>query len=164
MDFLDPEKVIQELGARPDMIAVDFGSGSGRFSLPLAKKLHDGVVWALDIQKEPLEFLKSRCIKENIHNINFSCCDLEQPKGSKLKGSSFDLALAVDIMFYAKDTDAIISEAHRILKNKGTFFVSDKFDGAPSSRILSAAKRSKLALKREINLGEHRYGLIFEKI
>jgi ubiquinone/menaquinone biosynthesis C-methylase UbiE len=169
MEFLNPEKVIERLDLKPDMFAVDLGSGSGKFSIPLAKKMKDGMVWALDIQKEPLAVLKGRTIKEKIHNINIIRCDLEQPKGTRLSGSFFDLALAVDILFQAKDISAIISEASRILKSKGSFFVSDRFPegsaivGTPPSKIINAAKDSGFRIKKEIDLGNCRYGLIFEK-
>ncbi|MCX6764987.1 MAG: class I SAM-dependent methyltransferase [Candidatus Nealsonbacteria bacterium] len=169
MEFLNPEKVIERLDLKPDMFVADLGSGSGKFSIPLAKRIKDGMVWALDIQKEPLAFLKGRTIKEKIHNINIMRCDLEQPKGSKLNGSFFDLALAVDILFQVKDIDAIISEAARILKSKGSLFVSDRFPegnvviGTPPSKILKAARDSGLRIKKELDLGENRYGLIFEK-
>lgn len=162
MDFLNPEEVIGQLDLKPDMMAVDFGSGSGRISLPLAKKLEDGLVWAIDIQKQPLMFFKNRCLKENINNVNFLCCDIES--GSKLNGSFFDLALAVDILFQVKNINAIISEAKRILKRKGILFISDKFNGAAPFKVLGAAKESGFILKKEINLGENRYGLIFEKV
>lgn len=169
MEFLNPEEIIERLDLKPDMFVADLGSGSGKFSIPLAKKMKDGIVWALDIQKEPLAFLKSRTIKEKIHNINIIRCDIEQPKGTRLSGSFLDLALAVDIMFYAKDINAIISEANRILKNKGTFFVSDRFPkedsaaGTPPLKIIKAAKDSGFIFRKEIDLGDHRYGLIFEK-
>ena len=169
MEFLNPEKIIEQMNLKPDMFVADLGSGSGKFSIPLAKKIKDGLVWALDIQKEPLAFLKSRTIKEKIHNINIVRCDLEQPKGSKLSDSFFDLVLAVDILFQVNNIDAIISEAKRILKKKGTFFVSERFPEESSSigvtpfKIIKALKDSGFIIKKEINLGESRYGLIFEK-
>jgi len=169
MDFLNPDEIIKHLDLKPEMFAVDLGCGSGRFSVPLAEKVKEGMVWALDIQKEPLAFLKGRTIKEKIHNINIIRCDLEQLKGTKLNGSFFDFALAVDILFQVKDIDAIISEAARILKSKGSFFVSDRFPegsviiGMPPSKVIKAAKDSGLRIKQEVDLGDHRYGLIFEK-
>lgn len=169
MDFLNPEKVIGQLGLKPDMLVADLGSGQGRFSIPLARSVEGGLVWALDVQKEPLVFLKNRCIREKINNINIHRCDLEQPKGSRLSGSFFDFAMAVDILFQAKDINAIISEAKRILKNKGVFFISDRFPdensgiGLPPHKAVRAMKDSGFTLKKEIDLGESRYGLIFEK-
>ncbi|GAH20696.1 unnamed protein product, partial [marine sediment metagenome] len=40
--FLNPSEVLKQLKLKKDMIAADFGCGSGGWALPLAKKLEEG--------------------------------------------------------------------------------------------------------------------------
>ena len=55
--FINPEDVIGKLNLKDNMIAADFGCGSGGFTVPLARELDEGLVYGLDIQVEPLSAL-----------------------------------------------------------------------------------------------------------
>ena len=68
-DFLDPQKVLDQLDLAPNMIAADFGSGSGGWAIPLAEKLTEGKVFAIDILKEPLSALEGKMRSKRILNI-----------------------------------------------------------------------------------------------
>ncbi len=158
---MNPKEILDNLDLKPDMIVADFGSGSGKFSIPLAKKLEDGLVYAIDVQKPLLNVLKSRCIYSKINNIDFVLKDLE--KGTGMAGSFFDLVMAVDILLQIKNRNAIISEASRVLKNNGLFFASDRYAVSPAE-LIKSAKESGMKLKKTIDMGEQKYGLIFKKI
>ena len=58
--FLNPSEVLESLELRKDMIAADFGCGSGGWVIPLAKKLEEGKVFAIDILEEPLSALRAK--------------------------------------------------------------------------------------------------------
>ena len=47
--FLNPQEVLNHLELEGDMVAADFGSGSGGWAIPLAKRLKFGKVYAIDI-------------------------------------------------------------------------------------------------------------------
>ncbi|MDP2909842.1 MAG: class I SAM-dependent methyltransferase, partial [bacterium] len=64
--FLNPKTVLEQLNLKADMAAAEFGCGSGGFTIPLAKKLDEGIIYAIDIQAEPLSALKGRIILEHI--------------------------------------------------------------------------------------------------
>jgi len=54
-EFLNPKSIIKEhLTIKPGMVAVDFGCGSGGWTIPLAELLEHGRVYAVDILEEPL--------------------------------------------------------------------------------------------------------------
>lgn len=170
--FLNPEDVLDKLELKANMVAAEFGCGSGGFSIPLAKRLEEGLVYGLDIQVAPLSALKSRTLLENIVNIRIIRCDLEKPRGSTLADSSLDLVLIPNVLFEIKNKNAIISEAKRVLKNKGKLVIIDWASGAsqgPAEGRVSAAEVEKIAkevgfkMEKEFKAGKYHYGLVFEK-
>ena len=172
ISFLNPEEALNQLDLRTDMAAADFGCGSGGFAVPLAKRLEDGLVYALDVQKQPLSALKSRVLTEKVTNIRLILCDLEKPKGSTLTDFSLDLVLIVNALFQVGRKNAIISEAKRILKEQGKLVIIDwlpkAVQGPAKARISPAqvkeiAKKQGFKLEREFETGKYHYGLIFEK-
>ena len=90
-NFLNPKKVLDQLELDKEMTAVDLGCGSGSWVLPLAEKLEDGQVAAIDILEEPLSALEGKAKQENLSNIKTILADVE--KDSKLDDESSDLVL-----------------------------------------------------------------------
>jgi ubiquinone/menaquinone biosynthesis C-methylase UbiE len=170
MEFIDPEKILENLDLEPDMIAADFGCGSGGSTIPLAKKLYDGLVYAIDVQEGPLNALKGRTNAEGITNIRFIRADLE--KDSKLSGASVNVVLIVNAIFQAEDKKAMLSEAKRVLKKKGILMVVDwlprsGFKGIAQGRVTpdrlkKIAEEIGFSLKKEFEAGKYHFGLIFE--
>ena len=170
--FLNPEEILNELELNPNMVAAEFGCGSGGFTIPLAKRLDEGLVFAIDIQESPLSALKSRALLENIVNIKITRSDLEKPKGSTLSPDSLDLVFIPNVLFQVKDKSAIISEAERVLKNRGKLVVIDwlpKASQGPEKgrvspgEVKDTAEDSGLKLEKEFEAGKYHYGLVFAK-
>jgi len=172
--FLHPEKILDQLDLKPDMIAADFGCGGGDFVVSLAKKLEDGFVYGIDIQQEPLSSLKGRLKLENINNVQLIVSDLEKEKGSTLNDNSVDLVFIVNLLFQVEDKSAIIKEAKRVLRKDGLLLI---IDWLPEKEIISIeGKISKkevqdlvekiggFQLDKEIDAGAYHYSLIFKKI
>ena len=172
-DFLNPEKVLEQLDLREDMIAVEFGCGSGAFTIALAKNLLDGRVYALDVQADVLSALQGRARAEKALNIETIQCDLEQEHGSTLPNDFVDLVLIPNVLFQVEDKKSIINEAKRILKKQGKLLIIDwkKQKGlGPKKGRISANEVKKIAqelglkLEKEFEPGSFHYGLIFDKI
>ena len=123
--FLDPEQVLSHLELKQELIAAEFGSGSGNFSLALAKRVPEGKVYALDIREEPLSALKSRAKQEGLGNIETIRCDLEQAGGSTLANDYLDLVLIPNTLFQVEDREAVLKEATRVLKDGGKLLIID---------------------------------------
>ncbi len=171
--FLDPDKILDQLDLKKDMIAAEFGCGSSGFVLSLAKRLEEGLVYGLDIQEAPLSVLKSSSIAKNITNIRLIRSDLEKPGGSTLSSSFLDLVLIPNVFFQLEDKDAIIPEAERIIKRGGCLVVIDWLPesilGPNEGRISpdemkEMVEKKKFELKKEINAGKYHYGLVFKKV
>jgi len=172
MEFLNPKEVLKKLDLRKNMIAADFGSGSGGWAIPLAKILEDGKVYAIDILEEPLSALKSKSEIEGISNIETILANVENKKGSKLKDNFLDLVLMTNLLFEAEDKKSIFSEAKRILKSNGKILVVDWLPEASlgpekgrvsPENVKKIAKELNLKLEKEFKAGDYHYGLVFTK-
>lgn len=171
--FIDPEEILDQLDLRNDMIAVEFGCGSGGFLIPLAKRLEDGLVYGIDILQAPLSALKSRALVENIVNIRVIRSDLERPRGSTLADLSVDLVFIPNVLFQVEDKNAIISEAQRILKKNGKLIIIDWLPQAAQGpvenrvspkEIKEIAQKLNFKLEDQFEAGKYHYALVFIKV
>jgi len=129
LEFLNPEKILDQLELKREMVAADFGSGSGGWALPLAKRLEDGRVYAIDILKEPLSALESKAQLEKILNIETLKSDVET--GVKLPSQSCDLVLMTNLLFEVEDKRGVLEEGKRVLKPGGKILIVDWEKDAP---------------------------------
>lgn len=171
--FLNPDKILDQVELRSNMIAADFGCGSGGFTIPLAHRLEDGLVYGLDVQKEVLNNLKGYALSERINNISLIRCDLEKTNGSTLSDSSIDLVVIANTLFQAEDPKVLISEAKRVLKGGGKLILVDWIPGAsqgPAQGRISKDKAKEIAedidlkFEKELLSGKYHYGLLFTKL
>ena len=170
--FLNPEEILKELKLKENMTAADFGSGSGGWVLPLAKKLEDGKVYAIDILEEPLSALKSRAALEKVSNIETIKSDIERERGSKLISSSCDLVLMTNLLFQCEDKKTVFVEGKRVLKNGGRILVVDWIKDNPLTQeiemvsfdeIKRIAQLLQLRVEKEFEIGSFHYCLILVK-
>lgn len=170
--FLNPEEVLNQLELREDMTAADFGSGAGGWALPLAKRLNEGKVYAIDILEEPLSALESKTQHEKIPNIQTILSDIEREEGSKLPDGSCDLVLMTNLLFQVEDKRVVMEEGKRVLKSNGKILVVDwrlESPLGPEKGRISVQEVKKIAeelglkLKKEFPAGTYHYGLVLEK-
>jgi len=170
--FLNPQEVLNQLKLEGRMIVADFGSGSGGWAIPLAKRLKFGKVYAIDILEEPLSALKSKAEVEKVYNIETILSNVEGKEGSKLPGLSCDLVLITNLLFQVKDKNKVLAEAKRILKKKGGILIVDWLPEAPQGpkegkispeEVKEMAKSLNLKLEKEFRAGVFHYGLVFSK-
>lgn len=171
--FSDPIKNVEQLGPKPGSIVADFGSGSGHYALASAKAVGDsGRVYAIDIQKDMLTRLKTEALKQGLTNVEVIWGDIEKQGGTKLGDGVADVAVISNLLFQVSDKVAVAQEAQRVLKSHGTLLLVDWSDsigglGPATDAIVSKDKAISLfnqagfSLDREINAGDHHYGLIF---
>jgi ubiquinone/menaquinone biosynthesis C-methylase UbiE len=173
MEFLNIEKTLDELDLRKDMVAVDFGCGSGQWVLPLAKQLEDGKVYAIDILEEPLSALESKARTENLLNIETIRFNIEGGQGLKLSAASIDLVLMTNLLFECEDKKSVFEQAKNVLKGKGQILVVDWRKDAPfgpekeirvsADEIRKIAENLGLKLQKEFDAGKYHYGMVFQK-
>jgi len=170
--FLNPKQVLKQLEIKGNITAVDFGSGSGGWAIPLAKRLKFGKIYAIDILEEPLSALKNKAEIEKAFNIQVIRSNIEKKKGSTLPDASCDLVLITNLLFQVDDKKIILEEAKRVLKNKGKVLVVDWLPEAvrgpekgrvSSEKVKEIADELNLRLEKEFQAGVFHYALVFNK-
>ncbi|MCK4355218.1 class I SAM-dependent methyltransferase [Candidatus Parcubacteria bacterium] len=168
--FLNPEQILNQLEIESDITAADFGCGSGGWILPLAKKVEDGEVFAVDILEEPLSALKAKADSQSLSNIRTILCDVE--KNVKIQDESCDLVLMTNLLFEIQDKKAVIEEGKRVLKSGGKILIVDwkkQNSVVPAENTVSAEEIKKIAeqtglkLEKELDAGIYHYALVFTK-
>ncbi|MFA5360498.1 MAG: class I SAM-dependent methyltransferase [Candidatus Paceibacterota bacterium] len=170
--FLNPEEIVKTLPLREGMTIADFGSGSGYFSLAMAKAVKpSGKVISLDIWKPSLEALEFRAKTEGVFNIiETRWANLEEERGSNLPNNSCDLVLIANILFEIENKENLFLEAKRILKPEGYLALIEWYpDKLPVQQkllplnkegALNLLEKSGFQLERELSLGVTHYGFL----
>lgn len=173
--FSDPENNIKQFGLAPGMLVADFGSGSGFYTMAEARAVApSGKVFAVDIQKDLLQKVKSGARDSHLSNVDIIWGDLEKLGGTKLRENSLDAVTVCNLFFQISNKDSLCLEVKRILRPNGRVLVVD-WDGSfggigpnPSDVITKMQMTAlfqdhSLVLDHEISAGAEHYGLIFRK-
>lgn len=111
-------EVLAEVGVRAGQVVLDFGCGSGTYTIPAAKLVGaEGRVYALDISKKALDQVEKKAKQEELKNI--VRIDASGEEGIRLEDKTIDLMLLFDILHKIDNSEALFDEAHRILKSDG---------------------------------------------
>lgn len=170
--FTDPVKNLKAFGLREDMIVADLGAGSGFYTIPASVMVPMGKVYAIEIQKDFLTTIINKAVEAHANNIECLLGDVEKMGGTKLKDKIVDKVIASNILFQVGNKDKFIEEAKRILKPGGELLLVDWSDnkntvGISLDKIISKNKAREMFEKkgfvweRDIDAGEHHYGIIF---
>lgn len=170
MEFLDPEKILQGLELKNNMVVADFGSGSGDWTIPLARILSKGKVIAVDILEEPLSVLRRNKRDEKLFNIDILRANLE--KKTTILSESCDWVFMVDLLFQCENKKAVLEEGKRVLKKGGKILVIDWLKDNPLTEekefcsietIKEFAKELNLSVEKEFKASDFHWGLILVK-
>lgn len=85
--------LIDALPLEPNHVVADIGAGTGFFSFPMAERVPDGRVLAVDIQPEMLEIIDARAVSDGVDNVETVLGTLTDPR---LPIGGVDLILLVD--------------------------------------------------------------------
>ena len=85
--------LIEHLPLRADSIVADIGAGTGYFSFPVAERVPEGRVLAVDIQPEMLAIIEDRKREQSVTNVQTVQGSIDDPG---LAADSVDLIFIVD--------------------------------------------------------------------
>ncbi|MFQ5833707.1 MAG: class I SAM-dependent methyltransferase [Candidatus Thorarchaeota archaeon] len=115
-----PSMIVHALELESGMKVVEIGCGPGTFTIDVARAIQpDGTVYAVDIQEDMLEQLRSSMIKHSVENIVPVLADA----GGRMpiEDNYADAAFGVTVLPEIPDKIAALNEIKRILKPGGLF-------------------------------------------
>lgn len=164
----NPDEILSAAKIEPQWIAADLGCGSGYFTTILAKQVKK--VYAIDVQREMLDYLEDKIKRLKISNIELLLSEADE---IPLENQSVDLLISVNTLHEFDDRDKMIREIARVIKPHGKVLIVD-FEkketgfGPPVSIRISKAQAVKLlSMPGLILVGqkdlEYHYLLVFTK-
>lgn len=117
--FFDADSVVRLLDCAPNgtETVVEFGSGYGTFTLPVARRTR-GLVHALDIEPPLIDVLRHASARQRLSNIVPVERDFVRD-GTGLPDASVDHAMLFNIL-HIEDPVTLLREARRVLRPGGT--------------------------------------------
>lgn len=170
--FSEPATNLSKLGLVDGMKVVDLGAGSGFYAYEAARRVGTtGRVYAVDVQKDLLERLRSNAISQGLRNIEVVWGDIEKIGGTKLREGIADVVVASNVLFQIEKPDEFCLEIKRILKAKGKVLVIDWNEVSslspktvfPSTKAEMLFEKSGFKLDQSFDAGDHHYGLVFTR-
>jgi ubiquinone/menaquinone biosynthesis C-methylase UbiE len=122
--FSAPESTLDEVEIRPGFHVLDYGCGSGSFTLAALKRVGpEGKVYALDLHPLALQRVQRAAEKRgfpNIETIQSDCI-------TRLATGTLDVVLFYYTLHWLTDPDCVLGELHRILKPDGVLSFRDPY-------------------------------------
>jgi precorrin-6B methylase 2 len=121
---LKVKEVIAKLGLKPGDIVADIGSGSGSFSIPMAKAIApDGTLYAVDIDQKMLDYVSQQAKKDGITDLRPILGEYDDPK---LPVKDVDVAFFHRSLHMIEHREAYLDATAKYLKSDGRIVVIDK--------------------------------------
>lgn len=169
--FTNPLKNLTAFGLMEDNIIADLGAGTGYYSIVAGALVLKGKVYAVELQKDFLDTIKSRILEARLNNVEIILGDVEKPGGTKLGDGVVDAVIASNILFQVEDKEKFIEEIKRILKPQGRVLLIDwselsimgRTTIVPKDKAEEMFKKKGFVVDREIDAGSHHYGMILKR-
>jgi ubiquinone/menaquinone biosynthesis C-methylase UbiE len=125
-DFLFPaqiEKRVKNFGIADGMTVVDYGCGTGRYTVCFSKLVHEkGQVYAVDIHELAISAVKKRIEKQRIRNVKTI---LANGYHTEIPERIAHRVAAIDMFFLVPHAAPFLEEIHRITKEDGLLIIDD---------------------------------------
>src|SRR5579883_2757866 len=117
-------EVIEKLRLKPGDIVADIGSGSGSFSIPMAKAIApNGILYAVDIDQKMLDFVADRARKNGVTNLRTVLGVNDDPK---LPVKNLDVAFFHRVLHMIEHRQAYLNSTATYMKPDGRIVIIDK--------------------------------------
>lgn len=111
-------ELLKSIGISEGTTVLDFGCGSGHFSIMASKIVGPGgKIYALDKNSKSLKDVERLAQKEGFKNIEI--IKTEGGNEIPLGDNTVDFVLLYDVLHYVENREEIYEECHRILKPDG---------------------------------------------
>jgi len=116
----NPIEILGAVELQLEWVAADLGCGSGYFTVPLSLKVRK--VYAIDVQKEMLNFLEDKMKRLKIENIELLLSDSDE---IPLEDECVDFLMSINTLHEFGDRKTMISEMKRVMKRDGRLLIVD---------------------------------------
>ncbi len=166
--FSNPIKNLKAFALKEDDIVADLGAGTGHYTLAMGELVPRGKVYAVELQKDFLTTIKNRVAEAHLNNVEIIWGNVEKLGGTKIGDNIVNVVVASNILFQVEDKEKFVEEIKRILKPKGRVLLIDWSESSvmgrtaiiPKNKARSLFEKKGFVLEREIDAGEHHYGMI----
>jgi len=163
-----PDRVIDALALKRGQVVADIGSGTGYFTIRLAKSAAAPKVYGADIEPAMAKYLRERAAKEGLINVIAVLAAANTPNLPE----QVDLVLIVDTYHHLGDREIYFRRLAKSLKPRGRVaiidFKSDSPEGPPKEfrfppeKFKSEMSQAGYKLATQHNFLPRQYFLIFE--
>lgn len=164
-----PHEVIQALALKPDAVIADVGSGTGYFSVRLARVVPKGRVYGADTAADMVKHLAERAKREGLNNVTSIAAAPDNPRLPE----KADLIILVDAYHHIDERERYFRRLRETLKPGGRLaiidFRLDSPEGPPKhtriapERVKTELKSAGYALVQEHAFLPYQYFLIFQQ-
>jgi FkbM family methyltransferase len=139
--------LISRLPIEPDFSVADIGAGTGYFAFPVARRVPEGRVYAVDIQPEMLEYIRQRRESSGQENVIPVLGTATDPG---LSAESVDLVYIVDAYHEFSHPREMGESLVRALRPGGRLILIEYRAEDPSVPIKRLHKMSEAQARREM--------------
>jgi SAM-dependent methyltransferase len=163
-----PDEVIRALKLAPNAVVADIGSGTGYFSVRLARAVPEGKVYGADLESGMVRYLEDRAMREKLGNLSSYQAS---PESAKLP-EKVDLVLVVDTYHHIEQRIRYFQRLKQSLKPGGRIAIIDfKPDSpvgphaihrVPSRNVIAEMGTAGYRLAAEHRFLAYQYFVVFE--
>jgi ubiquinone/menaquinone biosynthesis C-methylase UbiE len=119
---LKVDEVVAALKLKPDAVVADIGAGSGVFTVPLAKAVTKGKIYAVDIEQGLVDHITKKAAEAKLANV---VGVLGKFTDAALPAKDVDLALIFDVLHHVENRTEYLKNLVPYLKKAGRIAVID---------------------------------------
>jgi SAM-dependent methyltransferase len=118
-----PDKVMDAIGVKPGMVIGEVGAGRGRYTVQLAARVGSaGKIYANDIDRPSLDYLRDRCRRAGLENVEAILGRVDDPLFPK---ASLDMAFMILTYHHLAEPVALLRNLIPSLKPAATVVIVD---------------------------------------
>ena len=127
--YQPPEQVLDALAIKPGMVLAEVGAGRGRYAAHMSKRIgNTGKIYANDIDEIKLEYLRTRCERDGMNNVEVILGELTDPR---LPKDELDLVYMINTYHHVEKPVELLKNIKPSLKRDGLLVIiehdADKF-------------------------------------
>lgn len=112
-----PIRIMDAIGIEQGMIIGEVGAGTGRMTMWLADRVGEtGKVYANDIDRSALDYLRRRCRRDGFHNVETIVGNVEDPGFPR---NFLDIAFMINVYHHLADPVSILRNLRNSLNPHG---------------------------------------------